>query len=115
MDQIDNAWVSLGVTAAIIVHKAAVLADEAMFDADGNCLDAVAVLDTEAAEALAFKVMVEAPCSSPADIAAKVDYMLNGTVGIRSSLIDYLTEYSGGDSDLTRRLLQSFAPTAGAL
>ncbi|ESZ37548.1 hypothetical protein X733_03325 [Mesorhizobium sp. L2C067A000] len=112
---LPETWTVLGVTAAIITHKAAVMADEAMFDADGNCLDAVAVLDTEADEAKAFKSMVDAPCSSPADVAAKVEYMLNGAIGNRSSLIDYLAEYSDGDGDLTRRLLRSFAPSAGAL
>jgi len=104
----DN-WTSLGVAAAIVVHKAAVMADEAMFDDLGKCLDANGVRHTQANEASAFIAMVDAPCVSGADVAVKVDYLINGTVGNRSSLIDYLTEYGDGGDDLTRRLLKSFA------
>lgn len=91
----------------ISAHVAAVQADEAMFDEAGYlCVDGAEAEATQKAEQAAFIAMVDAPCASPYDVAAKVEYFLNGTVGDRSSLIEYLSEYGDGD-DLTPRLLQS--------
>src|SRR5690554_3405342 len=92
----------------IEAHRVAVLADEAMFDADGNCLAADGQSwETQEAEQAAFIALVDAPCLSFQDVAVKVDYFVDGTIGDRSSLIDYLTEYDEGDGGLTRRLLTS--------
>lgn len=91
----------------IEAHKLAVAADEAMFDDDGNCIDATGADGTEQSERQAFIALVDAPCHSSEEMAAKVDYFLNGTIGERSTLIEYLTEYGDGSNDLHRRLLQS--------
>lgn len=91
----------------IAAHKAAVLADEAMFDGDGNCLDVAGAAATEQSEKQAFIALVDAPCRSSEEVSAKIDYFLNGTIGERSTLIEYLTAYGEDLEDLHRRLLQS--------
>jgi len=95
------------IASLILAHRTAVLAGEAMFADDCRCLSGAGAKATEEVERQAFIALVGAPCLSVENVAAKIDYFVNGTVADRSSLIDYLTEYSDGDFDLTRRLLQS--------
>ena len=92
----------------IASHRNAVIADEALFDDDGKPLVArKAVKESERAEWEAFINLVNARCIKDDDVRAKIDYFVNGTIGIRSSLIEYLIEYSDGDVDLVGALLTS--------
>lgn len=92
----------------IEAHRAAVVADEAMFTEDGTCLaEDGSSWVTQAAEEKAFIGLVDCPCRSAGEVALKVDYFVNGTIGDRTSLIGYLTEYDYGEDGLTARLLKS--------
>ncbi|MBT1155712.1 hypothetical protein J1C56_08920 [Aminobacter anthyllidis] len=91
----------------IEAHRAAVTADEAMFDGDGECLDDAGAEATQRAEQKAFLALALAHCRTTSDVTAKVAYFVNGTVGNRSSLIDYLAVYGEGNDDLFAGLLAS--------
>ncbi len=84
---------------AIETHRAALLADEASFDEHGQPVDLVLVDQTGTAGIAAYDAFIKAPCTSVEDIQAKLDYLLNGSVGVRKTLLDCLTaeEYGGFD------------------
>lgn len=100
----------------ISAHHAAVLVDEASFDADGLLILDVTVAEKIAAdERSAFIEFVSAPCRSPEEVQAKLRYLLDGTVGERSSFLDYLFEYGADVEDglltpFLRSLLLADAP-----
>lgn len=83
---------------AIALHRRAVAMDEASFDADGNALDKACAAETLRAEVRAFKLFAAVQCLTPEDVAAKVAYVLNGSVGERTTLMECLThDLYGGD------------------
>ena len=94
----------------IEAHRAAVMADEANFDDDGTAVDEAKAKDSGNREAEAFKLLVREQCTSAADVQAKLDYFLNGAIGQRSSLLDYLFEESHGAAHpyLTQPPLEAF-------
>ena len=90
---------------AISAHQSAVLVDEASFDDDGNARDAAQAEKTGNAERAALIEFVSAPCTSPDEVQTKVRYLLDGAIGERASLLDYLFEYG---ADLEDGLLTPF-------
>ncbi len=97
----------ISVRSAIAAHLAAVRADEAQLDIDGKPLNETKVAETEAAEEEAFAVFAETACLTPADVVAKIDYLVSGTIGERDSLITYLQI-----RDLVEPFLKSLAIAA---
>lgn len=102
----------------IETHRSAVMADEANFDDDGNPIDAEAAEATLEAEQNAFRDLVQASCSNADDVQLKLDYFLNGSVGVRTPLLDCLIDesYCGGDEDepnLVLPLLRSLVVGGG--
>lgn len=94
----------------IAAHRAAVAADEASFTEDGEPIEVMAAEATAAVELEAFRQLMFAPCTSSADIQAKLDYLLNGSVGMRDTLITCL-QFDYGD-DLVPALLKSMLAPA---
>jgi hypothetical protein len=96
----------------IDAHIRAVEADEACFDDNGVCLDFVRAEEAEAAEKKAFLLLAIEPCLCGEDVADKADYILNGTVGQRETLLQVLLGPDGGNpTDVNGplvRLLGSF-------
>lgn len=93
----------------IEAHRAAVIADEANFDDDGAPIDEAKAADSGTREADAFKLLVREQCTSAADVQVKLSYFLDGTIGQRSSLLDYLFEEShGAHPYLTAPPLEAF-------
>lgn len=74
----------------INAHREAVHIDEATFDENSVSLDPDASAASEKAECEAFSRYVSAPCLTGEDVRLKIDYIVNGTVGERDSLIDCL-------------------------
>lgn len=101
--------VSATVVSAIAAHKAAVLADEANFDDDCQPISQEAADVSMAIEIAAFQEFVLAPCATEADVQAKVHYLLNGNVGVRTPLLDCLSyeEYAPHGVDLAEAFLRS--------
>lgn len=89
----------ISVTEAINRHRLAVREDEASFDARGLAEDDELAARTLAEEIQAFQAMASAACRTSSDTEAKIDYVLNGTVGERNSLLECLdlSEY-GADA-----------------
>lgn len=90
------------ITDLIEIHRQVVLVDEKSYDDDGHELDIELAYKTGAAEAAAFKAMAEAPCLSHDDVQAKISYLLNGSIGERTPLMECLgyDEYGGWDSNV---------------
>ncbi|CAN7524842.1 hypothetical protein LJR030_005378 [Rhizobium sp. LjRoot30] len=84
---------------AIAAHRQAIQVDEASYDDDGSPLSKDLAARTGAAESSAFQALAVEPCRSHADIQAKVHYLLTGSVGVRTPLIECFgfDEY-GGDA-----------------
>lgn len=97
----------LSIIELIEAHRAAVTADEAMFGGDGECLDDAGAEATQRAEQKAFLALALAHCRTTSDVTSKVAYFVNGTIGNRSSLIDYLAVYGEEHGDLFASLLAS--------
>jgi hypothetical protein len=98
----------------IEAHRAAIIADEANFDDDGNPLDAEAAERSLEVEQAAYCDLIRAQCASADDVQAKLLYLLTGSVGMRSTLIECLTHdaYCNGDladENLTLKLLASLS------
>ncbi|PWE52424.1 hypothetical protein DEM27_31245 [Metarhizobium album] len=93
----------------IDLHRQAVLADDAMFDEDGNVLDEKGAGDTLAEEHKRFKKLVGARCQTEDEVQAKLAYIVHGTVGERDALIDTVVECG-----LLESLLQSLILRAEA-
>jgi hypothetical protein len=86
---------------AIAAHRAAVEVDEASFDANCKPISKKLAAATWADEIAAFKAFAAAPCQTADDVQRKLSYILNGSVGVRTSLIECLTEEAyGGDKAL---------------
>ncbi|GAA2885554.1 hypothetical protein GGQ99_005068 [Aminobacter niigataensis] len=85
----------------IEAHRSAVMADEANFDDDGNPVDAEAAELSLEAEQGAYRSLVLASCSNADEVQSKLDYFLNGSVGLRTSLLDCLIDetYCGGEDE----------------
>lgn len=81
---------------AINLHLLQVEIDEASFDENGNPKDEALARATGAAEVFAFKDFVAVECRNEADVQAKVEYVLNGTIGQRTPLIECLFEEEYG-------------------
>lgn len=77
-------------------HRRAVIADEASFTADGVAIDEGAARRTGEDEANTFVDLKLAECASHDEVQAKLGYFLDGTIGERGSLIQYLFEESHG-------------------
>lgn len=90
----------LPIREAIVRHIAAVQADEASFDDAGIPLNEALAERTCKAETSAYADMVSARCLDETEVQIKLDYILNGSVGIRDTLLDCLTaeEYGGFES-----------------
>jgi len=93
-------WNSVGASSAIDFHKVAVAADEAMFDAEGNCLDLAGAERTERQEQLAWEAFIDAPCDTAADVQAKIAYALAPAVGFRECNLSLVGLKDGEDFDL---------------
>ncbi|TGT36194.1 hypothetical protein [Mesorhizobium sp. M8A.F.Ca.ET.165.01.1.1] len=106
-------WNSIGVSSAIAVHRAAVAADEAMFNDAGHCLDLAGAERTEAREQAAWEAFIDVQCDTAADVQAKIAYALAPAVGFRECNLSMIGLKDGEDFDLdkgparTRRFLQS--------
>jgi hypothetical protein len=85
------------VQAAIQLHLQQVVIDEASFDQNGNAVDEGMACATCAAEIFAFKDFVAVPCRDEADVLAKINYVINGTVGDRDTVLRCLhnEDYAG--------------------
>lgn len=100
---------------AIQQHREAVAADEAMFDANGVCLDGEEAEITAAKEAAAFVSLCKAPCVTADDIQTKLSYVCDETVGDRDRYIDLLGCDSHGGFDVFEVFLRSMIlPSEGA-
>lgn len=84
-----------GVAVAIASHKAAVLADEAMFDDEFNCLDEAGAERTAEAEQAAWEAFIDVPCQTAADVQAKITYALELPVGARESNLHLIGAVDG--------------------
>jgi len=82
---------------AICAHRAAVLVDEKSYRRDNNPKSKKLADRTGAAEIVAYTALATVPCRSAADVQAKVDYILNGAVGVRETPLECLgnEEYGG--------------------
>lgn len=89
---------------AIERHRLSVLVDEASYNDDFTPVSAELAEKTGAAEHDAFIELVSAPCTSGDEAQAKLRYFLDGSIGVRDTLLDCLIEY--GD-DLTEKFLRS--------
>lgn len=83
---------SAAVTDIIAAHRAALLEDEASFSDDGLAISDELVERTGAAEQAAYLAFVHAPCQTANDVQAKLDYILNGSVGVRETLLQCLAQ-----------------------
>ncbi|HEV7247936.1 MAG TPA: hypothetical protein VGN93_13210 [Shinella sp.] len=100
----------------IALHRRAVEIDEASFDPDGIAVDKAHAAHTLRAEVKAFKLFAAVQCLNPEDVAAKVAYVLNGSVGERTTLMECLThEVYGGHrtQDAFLRSLHVAEPVTG--
>lgn len=93
------------VTDIIAAHRAALVEDEASFTDDGLAISDELVERTGAAERAAYVDFVWAPCQSAGDVQAKLNYILNGSVGVRDTLLDCLIDYG---ADFKDGLLEPF-------
>jgi hypothetical protein len=82
---------------AISAHRAAVLVDEKSFRKDNVPKSKKLADRTGAAEVAAFKALASVQCRSAEDIQSKLDYILNGAVGVRETPLECLgnMEYGG--------------------
>jgi len=96
--------IHITLTDLIEAHRAAVMADEANFTDDCVPIDEAASQASGNAELEAYIALVDAKCVSAEDVQAKLGYFLNGSVGVRSTLLECLFDY--GD-DLHERFLKS--------
>ena len=82
---------------AIATHRQAVMSDEASFTDAGIPIDDDLAERTGAAELEAFITLAKTPCASDADVQAKLDYVLHGSVGERTTMLGCLglDEYGG--------------------
>ncbi len=97
----------LTVEKAIQQHRNAVLLDEASYGDDFNPINEALAERTGAAEEAAFQAMALAPCSSHEDIQAKIDYVLNGSIGVRQEIVQCLGDESYGGWDVFEAFLRS--------
>lgn len=74
----------------IAAHRTALLADEASFDDACLAISDELAERTGAAERAAYFEFVRAPCQTAGDVQAKLDYILNGSVGVRETLLQCL-------------------------
>ncbi|WP_128755590.1 hypothetical protein [Metarhizobium album] len=96
---------------AIASHREAIQADEASYDDDGCALSKELADRTGAAESAAFQALAIEPCRSHADVQAKVHYLLTGSVGVPTPLIECFgfDEY-GGDAVIYRFVASLLLP-----
>lgn len=92
---------------AIKQHREAVLADEASFDDHHNPIDDMPAERTGADEVAAFRVLTNIPCMSSSDVQAKLDYVLNGSIGIRQPMLECLGDEEYGAWDGFEAFLRS--------
>lgn len=102
----------------IEAHRAAVVADEANFDDDGNCLNGDLAELTLGACNETLRALIEAPCRTPADVAAKIEYFATAKnrdfYDVMSEVIDMMFPEGGNIIDGARRLLKSLVIVAEA-
>jgi hypothetical protein len=89
--------VSPNILDAIISHHNAGIVDELSFTDDGKPIDRAAADETGALEHFAFRQFVHSQCHSAEDVQAKLEYLLNGTVGERDTLLSFLLDSEYGD------------------
>lgn len=103
----------MNVLDAISAHRTLIEDDERLFSDDCQPLVSAEVLAaSEAAVQAAFDALVVAPCTSLDEVRAKVDYVLNGTIGVRDELLDGLLPDGTDDrlKDFMRSLIVQPAP-----
>lgn len=100
------------VASAIAVHRNAIATDEASFDDNGVPLSKELADATGAAEVAAYLVMASAPCVTAEDVQLKLDYILNGSVGIRATLAWCLEDDDYGGPATLQAFLQSLVLAA---
>lgn len=88
------------VSLAINTHLNAVKIDEAQFDDDGVAMDRASAVETLRAEVKAFREFCHIRCQTADDVQAKLTYLLHGTVGERTTLVECLMadEYGWRDA-----------------
>ncbi|WP_267550428.1 hypothetical protein [Rhizobium rhizogenes] len=92
------------VSSAIDSHQNAVKVDEAQFDDAGVPFNAAAAVETLSEEVRLFRDFCQLPCETADDVQAKIRYLLHGTVGERTSLIESLISVEYGFADASEGL-----------
>ncbi|MGN6143434.1 MAG: hypothetical protein ACTHOP_07585 [Mesorhizobium sp.] len=95
----------------IDAHRAAVLADELNFDADGQCRDSDAAERSLTACNDSLRALIDAPCRTFADVMAKVEYFVSAKdrdhYDVMREVVDMVFPDGGDTIDGARRLLRS--------
>lgn len=81
------------VTDIIAAHRTALLEDVASYIFDGLAISEERAAHTGAAKLAAYTAFVRVQCQTADDVQAKLDYILNGLIGIRNTLLDCLIDY----------------------
>ena len=81
---------------AIDRHRHMVAIDESCFDENGVAFDTELAAKAREVEVAAFRDFCALPCTSDADVQAKVNYVINGTVGDRDTLLSCLHDEDYG-------------------
>jgi len=83
----------------IKAHKVAVAEDEAAYGDDHEPIDEARAECTGRIESALFQAMAISPCLSHDDVQAKIHYLVTGSVGVRTTLIECFgfDEYGGDD------------------
>lgn len=103
----------MNVLDAISAHRTLIEDDERLFNDDFQPIVSPEVLvASENAVDAAFDALVVAPCTSLDEVRAKVDYILNGTIGVRDEVLDGLLPDGTDDrlKDFMRSLIVQKAP-----
>lgn len=105
----------LTVTTAIESHRATVVIDETSYLEDGTPVSDAVAAATGVAEAASFMAFCATPCLTPADVQAKIDYLLNEHVGMRSTPLECLGHEEYGAWDTFEAFIRSLALPALAV
>lgn len=89
-------------------HRRTILADDANFDADGNCIDNDAAAVTFKAEQAALRAVMGYQCRTRRETLRKLRHLVADRINDRSTLIEWME-----DDYLTADLLRSLLPARG--
>lgn len=103
------------ISEVIAAHREAVIVDERSYYQDGEYVSKAMAAATGAKERAAYMAFCTVQCETADDIQAKLDYLLNGTVDDRETLMQCLgaEEYGGWDyfEKYLRSLIVPFSGT----